>query len=766
MASTRPPRRNPPPTAEARRLAAENADLQLRLQELEDTLHSIHRGDVDAIIVNDELYTLESAHAASNRIRQDVLSHMEDAVFAFDNDGHVIYLNAAAERRYRVSASDALGRQRAQLYGESPRPDPHRAHGEASDAARPRASVMSVHHLPDGSDIHVESIVSPLRDAGGGVAGTLAVVRDVTPRWRAEARRDVLAGLSDRLRELDDIAAIARESATALGESLRASRAGYGTLDPAGESVELVCEWAAPGRQASTGSVGLADHGATVDHLKRNELVVIPDVRNDPRTAHAAAALEARGARAYVNVPVLERGRLVALLYVTDAHARLWSVEDIAFVRDVAERTRLVIARSRDAVALRESDARLRQSNENLEATVLARTRELVATEEALRQAQKMEAVGQLTGGIAHDFNNLLASISASLQVLQTRFVKDKVEGGERYITMGMDSVRRAAALTQRLLAFARRQTLDPKPTDVNRLVAGMEDLIRRTVGPNVEVEVVGAAGLWTTRIDSSQLESSLLNLCINARDAMLPQGGRLTIETANKWLDDRAAAERQLTPGQYLSLCVTDTGCGMAPDVVKRVFDPFFTTKPLGQGTGLGLSMVYGFVRQSGGQVRIYSELGEGTTMCLYLPRFVGEAAADEHPDIAESPQSGDGETILIVEDEPSIRVLMAEVLEEAGYRTLTAEDGPSGLRLLQSSSRIDFLVTDVGLPGGMNGRQVADAARVVRPTLKVLFITGYAENAAVGNGLLDHGMAVLTKPFEIAALARKVREMTTLRH
>ena len=385
---------------------------------------------------------------------------------------------------------------------------------------------------------------------------------------------------------------------------------------------------------------------------------------------------------------------------------------------------------------------------------------ELNVAQEALRQSQKMEAVGQLTGGIAHDFNNLLGGISASLQVLEARLAKGKLDGVERYISMGQDSVRRAAALTQRLLAFSRRQTLDPKPTDVNRLVASMEEMIRRSMGPGVEVEVIGAGGLWPTRIDSPQLENSLLNLCINARDAM-PDGGRLTIETANKWLDDRAAAERELPPGQYVSLCVTDTGTGMSADVKARCFDPFFTTKPIGQGTGLGLSMVYGFVRQSGGQVRIYSELGKGTTMCLYLPRHLGDPDQDEPSYAQESVERGDGETVLVIEDEVNIRVLIAEVLEQAGYRVIQADEGARGLRLLQSPARIDLLITDVGLPGGMNGRQVADAARVTRPGLKVLFITGYAENAAVGNGHLERGMAVMTKPFEITALANKVRGM-----
>jgi CheY-like chemotaxis protein len=339
-----------------------------------------------------------------------------------------------------------------------------------------------------------------------------------------------------------------------------------------------------------------------------------------------------------------------------------------------------------------------------------------------------------------------------------------RLNGVDRYIGAAQSGARRATALTQRLLAFSRRQTLDPRPVDANKLIAGMEDLLRRSVGPTVEIEIVGAGGLWTTKVDPSQLENALLNLCINGRDAMAPAGGRLTIETANKWLDERAAKARELPPGQYVSVCVTDTGTGMTPAVIERAFEPFYTTKPLGRGTGLGLSMIYGFVRQSGGQVRIYSELGSGTTMCLYLPRHLeglGDVDDEEAPPGSIESADGAGETVLIVDDEDVIRMLMIEVLDELGYRSIEAADGPSALKILQGDGRIDLLITDVGLPGGLNGRQIADAARLKRPDLKVLFITGYAENAIVGNGHLEPGMEVLTKPFVMTALAAKIRNM-----
>lgn len=380
-------------------------------------------------------------------------------------------------------------------------------------------------------------------------------------------------------------------------------------------------------------------------------------------------------------------------------------------------------------------------------------------TEEALRQAQKMEAVGQLTGGLAHDFNNLLTGMMGNLELLQHRVARGRLEDLDRFVLAAQGAGRRAASLTQRLLAFSRRQTLDPRPTDVNRLIGGLEDMLRRTIGPENSLEVVGAGGLWTACIDAGQLENALLNLCINARDAM-PDGGRLTIETANKWLDERSARERDLPPGQYLSVCVTDTGSGMDQHTIERAFEPFFTTKPLGHGTGLGLSMIYGFARQSGGQVRIYSELGMGTTVCIYLPRYLGDAEDDVQEMVDALPDQGSG-TILIVDDEATIRHLVDEVLDEVGYTVIGAADGAAGLKVLQSGARIDLLITDVGLPNGMNGRQVADAGRSLRPGLKVLFITGYAENAAVGNGHLEPGMELLTKPFSLDALINKVSEM-----
>jgi PAS domain S-box-containing protein len=379
-------------------------------------------------------------------------------------------------------------------------------------------------------------------------------------------------------------------------------------------------------------------------------------------------------------------------------------------------------------------------------------------TEALLRQSQKMEAIGQLTGGIAHDFNNLLAGITGSLELLDRRLEQGRVDSLARYVAAARSAAKRAATLTHRLLAFSRQQKLEPQPTDVNRVVGDLEDMIRRSVGSGVELGVIGAGGLWTTVVDRNQLENAVLNLCINARDAM-PSGGRLTIETSNKWLDHRIAVEHDMSPGQYVALCVTDTGTGMTPDVLARAFDPFFTTKPSDLGTGLGLSMVHAFARQAGGQVRIYTELGKGTTICIYMPRHRGPPIEPEAlAGTTGSWQALHAETILVVDDEPTVRMLVSEAMADAGYHSIEAADGPTALKLLETSARFDLLITDLGLPGGLTGQQLATAARLIREDLKVLFITGYAENAVIESGLLPPDSRMLTKPFSIESLIQAV--------
>jgi PAS domain S-box-containing protein len=385
----------------------------------------------------------------------------------------------------------------------------------------------------------------------------------------------------------------------------------------------------------------------------------------------------------------------------------------------------------------------------------------LKATEEALLQSQKMEAVGQLTGGIAHDFNNLLTGIVGSLDLMRTRLDQGRTDNVARYINAAMTSANRAAALTHRLLAFARRQPLVPKSVDANQLVVSLEDLLRRTIGETIDLAIAAADDLWITLCDPNQLEAALLNLAINARDAM-PRGGRLTITTANLAIAGITADTPALAPGDYIRIDVTDTGIGMSADIAARAFDPFFTTKPIGQGTGLGLSMIYGFARQSNGHATIDSKIGRGTSVKIYLPRHRSEVAVEHGASAKAAVHAAAGETILVVEDEPVVRGVILEMLAEQGYRTLEAVDGPAGLQILRTEARIDLLLTDVGLPG-MNGRQLADQAREMRPGLKVLFITGYAETVAIADGFLQPGMEMITKPFDLGNLSRRVRGMVS---
>jgi PAS domain S-box-containing protein len=400
----------------------------------------------------------------------------------------------------------------------------------------------------------------------------------------------------------------------------------------------------------------------------------------------------------------------------------------------------LVYATGRDVTAQKEAEA------------------ELEVAQDALRQSQKMEAVGQLTGGIAHDFNNMLAVVIGSLDLLGRRLAGD--ERALRYVEAASDGARRAALLTQRLLSFSRQQPLEPKPTNLNALVAGMSDLLRHSIGADVRLETVLAGGLWRVEIDPNQLENVILNLVVNARDAM-PDGGRLTVETQNAHLDDRyAAAHDGVAAGQYVMLAVTDTGGGMSQDVIARAFDPFFTTKAVGRGTGLGLSQVYGFIKQSGGHVKIYSEPGVGTTVKIYLARRDGPADETAAPPAPLDVAAGNRRTVLVVEDDPGVRAFTTEALTELGYTVLSAPDGAAALRVIDGHPEIDLLFTDVVMPD-MNGRKLAEAAQARRPDLKVLYTTGYTRNAVVHNGVLDKEVALIGKPFTVEALAEKLRKV-----
>jgi PAS domain S-box-containing protein len=660
-------------------------------------------GYIGSVIDIDERRAAEDAVRHSSALLAAVMEAVPGVVYAKDRSGRMLAANRGTAELVGKPLSAIIGRTDREFLD-----DPSQAAAiEVNDRRIMAENDVEVLEeeisLPDGTCATWLSTKAPFRDADGIVVGLVGSSIDISERKRAE---DALVHLNETLE--DEVV------------ERTAERDRMWETSP---DLMLVIDFDGVFRRVNPAWTAMLGYDATalVGHHV-NEFVLEED---QPRTAEALR-LTADGERPDVEVRYRHKDG---------------SVRWISWV--AAPAGDMTYATGRDVTAVKEQAEALAQA------------------EEQLRQAQKMEAVGQLTGGLAHDFNNLLTAVTGGLELLGAKLAKGEYDKVDRYISMAQTGANRAAALTQRLLAFSRRQTLAPKPTDVDRLIAEMEEIIDRTLGPAIEVKVVSANGLWPILVDAPQLESALLNLCINARDAM-PEGGQLTIETGNKALDARAAAAQDLPPGDYVSLCVTDTGTGMEPEIIERVFDPFFTTKPIGEGTGLGLSMIYGFVRQSGGQVRIYSEVGQGTTMCLYLPRLLGSHDVDDaRPSPETQHRAQQGQTVLLVEDEIAIRELVSEILGDAGYRVLTASNGPMGVAILRSNERIDLLVTDVGLPGGLNGRQVADAGRVARPELKVLFVTGYAANAAVGAGHLDEGMEVLTKPFNIIELERRVGAM-----
>ena len=497
--------------------------------------------------------------------------------------------------------------------------------------------------------------------------------------------------------------------------------------------------YAPPGNPAPPGTVRL---GAPV--FDGNRLIVTEPVQQG-RSAIGAVYL------AIVTEPFAQRVERYGIIFLLLTMAALVSGV-LAVAQSALNRVNRALATQAQALA---------DANDELHAQIEEREK----VEEVLRQSQKMEAIGQLTGGVAHDFNNILQIILGNLDALD-RVMRAQEESGfakecRRWLAAAIRAGERAATLTHRLLAFARRQPLDPKPLDPNRLVTGMSELLHRTLGERITIETVLAGGLWKVSADANQLENALLNLAVNARDAM-PQGGKLTIETANTYLDEAYGGENEVKPGQYVQIAVTDTGTGMTKDIVAKAFDPFFTTKDIGQGTGLGLSQVYGFVKQSAGHVKIYSEPGEGTTVKLYLPRLLeGAAAAEVGAEERRVPGATEGETVLVVEDDPHVRASTVEMVRALGYIVLEAADGRAALRLLDAEPGVRLLFTDVGLPDGMNGRQLADEACRRRPQLKVLYATGYARNAIVHQDRLDPGVELLAKPFTYAGLAKKIRQI-----
>jgi signal transduction histidine kinase len=471
--------------------------------------------------------------------------------------------------------------------------------------------------------------------------------------------------------------------------------------------------------------------------------------------------------RSYLAVPVISRsGEVLGGLFFGHSETGKFQMEHETALLGIAghaataiDNARLFQAAERELAQRRKAEAELQTLNATLEQRVTEEIAERLKAEEQLRQAQKMEAVGQLTGGIAHDFNNMLAVVIGGLNLAQRKLDRGDADIS-RFVEGAMDGAKRAADLTQRLLAFSRQQPLEPKPLNINKMVAGMRDLLDRTLGETISVETVLSAGLWQVEADAAQLESSLLNLAVNARDAM-QQGGKLTIETANAFVEERYAQEYALKPGQFVLIAVSDTGTGMDADVAAKAFDPFYTTKGVGKGTGLGLSQVYGFVRQSGGNVKIYSEVGVGTSVKIYLPRYAGDPVQDGSADAGTVITEGHaGEVIMVVEDDDRVRSMSVEALKELGYTVVQVGSPAEAIRMIEAGQRLDLLFTDVVMPE-MSGRLLADRLLALKPDLKVLFTTGYTRNAIVHNGVLDSGTQLLPKPFSLDDLAAKVRSM-----
>ncbi len=815
----------------------------------------------------------------------------DDAIVSKNLNSIITSWNRGAERIFGYSADEAVGRPITMLI-----PD-ERLSEEDTIISKVRAGERVDHFVTErlrksGERIMVSITVSPILDRTGKIVGASKIARNVTEQSLAERRRAALVRLTDEIRELDNSDDIAFAAARIMGETLNVSRAGYGVIDTVEETISISKDWNAPGIASLPNVLHFRDYGSYIEDLKRGDTVVFADAEADPRTSASAAALKAISAQSVVNMPVTERGRFVALLYLNNASAREWSAADLAFVREVAERTRTATERARVTTELLRREAELRLLNQDLEervATALAERRlfadilehtdafvqvadtefnwlainrasadeferifgvrprvgdnmlallshlpeEQAAVREAwsralageaytvvddfgdpeldrryyemkfnplrrddgtllgayqfvfdvtarvldqqklhqaeaqLRQAQKMEAVGQLTGGIAHDFNNMLAVVSGSLELLDRRPSLDDARA-KSLISSAREASRRAGNLTQRLLAFSRQQPLQPQVLDPSKLVAGISDLLRHALGAAVQLETVFSGGTWRIYADQNQLENVLLNLAVNARDAM-PDGGRLTIETQNTHLDQRyVAKEPGVMAGQYVMIGVTDTGAGIPAEIIAKVFDPFFTTKDVGKGTGLGLSQVYGFVKQSGGHIKIYSEIGHGTTVKVYLPRHFGAAELDDDSLREERlPTAEERELILVVDDEDLVRQFTVAALNDLGYRVLEAGSGQVALAMLIERPDVDLLFTDIVMPE-MNGRKLVDLVKERNPDLPVIYTTGYTRNAVVHNGVLDPGVELIGKPFTLEELARRVRDVldrTTLK-
>jgi PAS domain S-box-containing protein len=722
-----------------------------------------------------------SLEITASQWRQIVDSALDTAIIALDLQGRVTAWNAGASQLLGWSEPEMLGEALDRIF-------PAGAQQLSLEIAEARTQgrgggAEGWRRRKDGTLIWAVGEVSPIRE-DGEIIGFVKILRD-----RTQQRADEEAVREER-RALEILnragSALALETdlhrlvqiVTDAGVELTGAQFGaffYNVQDERGESYMLYTLSGAP-REAFSKFPMPRNTAVFAPTFNGEGIVRSDDITKDPRYGRNAPR---KGmpeghlpVRSYLAVPVISRGgKVIGGLFFGHAAVGVFTersqrgLTGLAAEAAVAlDNAYLVNETQREITARTSAQEALRELNENLEREIAERTQQLRANEEALRQAQKMEAVGQLTGGVAHDFNNILQVIVGNLELIR-RLAPADAKQLRRAADKALNGAKQATSLTQRLLAFSRRQPLDPKLVDVNSLVGGMSELLSRSLGETIAVESVRGAGLWKVEVDPNALESAILNLAVNARDAM-PQGGRLTIETVNAYIDEAyAAAHAEVRPGQYVAISLSDTGTGMDRETISRAFEPFFTTKPIGKGTGLGLSQVYGFVKQSGGHVKIYSELHEGTTVKIYLPRVERTDYALPLAESTELLKGAPGETILVVEDDESVRGYTVAALRELGYLVVEAVDGPSAVHLLETGSekqtKIDMLFTDVVLPGGLTGAQVATRARELYPAIKVLFTTGYARNAIFHHGRLDKGVQLLTKPFSFNDLAAKIRDV-----
>jgi len=720
-----------------------------------------------------------SSTITASQWRQIVDSAVDTAIVSIDSAGRVTSWNEGASRILGWTEKEMLGENLDRIFTEEDRQAGQlateiaeaRQHGRGGKAEGWRVRK-------DGSRIWATGELTPIKN-DGHIIGFTKILSDRTAQRRTEEALDderrvleVLNRASSALAQETDLQRLL-QLVTDVGVELIGAQFGaffYNMVDDAGGRSRLYTLSGAS-REAFAKFPMPRNTGIFAPTFQGERIVRSDDITQDPRYGQNAPW---RGmpeghlpVRSYLAVPVRARsGEVLGGLFFGHAEPAVFTdrsergLSSLASEAAVAiDNARLSASTQREIVERKRAEEALRVLNANLERDVAERTEELRRKDEALRQAQKMEAVGQLTGGVAHDFNNLLQVILGNLETLQRNLPADS-NRLRRPLTHAIAGAQRAAGLTRRLLAFSRRQPLDPRPIDVNLLVSGMSEMIHRVLGETVAVETVRGAGLWTTEADPNELEAAILNLAVNARDAMR-DGGQLTIETANTHIDSNYSAHHaEVVPGQYIVISISDNGSGMDAETVARAFEPFFTTKPVGEGTGLGLSQVYGFVKQSGGHVKIYSEVGQGTTVKIYLPRLAREQeeAADED---LFPPEGGKDETILVVEDDEGVRVTSVEALRELGYRVVDVHDGPSALRVVEHEPNIAMMFTDVVLPGGMSGAALANAVRERHQHIKILFTTGYARNAIIHQGRLDKGVHLLTKPFTFAQLAEKVRDV-----